>query len=69
MPKQDALEMSSTLSSHPAEDLKDALPTMRFFLVEKSGMPGDAIVRSVSVATKLHEDGISTYTLEVTYAG
>ena len=69
MNKADALEMSSTRSSHPAEDLKDALPTMRTFLVGNVGMPDDAIVRSVSVATKLHEDGISTYTLEVTYAG
>ena len=65
----DALEISSSRSSPPVEDLQEALPTLRIWLAKHCGMPADAIVRSAVVVTKLNEDGVNTYTLELTYAG
>ena len=69
MTSRNALETSSTRSSPPLEDMRDALPTMRGWLVKHANMPDDAIVTGVAAVTKSHEDGINTYTLEVTYAG
>ena len=58
----------STYSYQQAEGLKDALPTLRSFMEETCGMPSDAIVRTVYVATK-SEGAVSSYKVEVTFGG
>ena len=61
-------EMNSSYTSVKPEYMGAVLPTVTGFMIEKYGMPKDAIFLNASVVTKASEGGVNIMSLEVQYA-